>query len=129
MKTLICAGALVLTATLLPAAVDAQTPAPSDGPGQFRFLLEESHTPRGKAVEGYIYNESPWRITNVRLRVLSVDPNGTVTNESSGWVVGDVGAGGRSYFYVPVPAHAASYRATVQSFDKVGFEGPRPEAP
>jgi len=129
MKTLICAGAMVLTATLLPAAVNAQTPAPGDSPGQFRFLLEESHTPRGKAVEGYIYNESPWRITNVRLRVLSVDPNGTVTNESSGWVVGDVRAGGRSYFYVPVPAHAASYRATVQSFDKVGLESPRPEAP
>ena len=64
----------------------------------------------------------------MRLRVLSVDPNGTVTNESSGWVVGDVKAGGRSYFYVPVPAHAASYRATVQSFDKVGMKGVRLKA-
>jgi hypothetical protein len=129
MKTLILAGAMMLTVTLLPAAVNAQTPAPTDGPGQFRFDLEESNTPRGKAVEGYIYNESPWRITNVRLRVQSVDPNGTVTNESSGWVVGDVRGGGRSYFYVPVPAHAASYRARVQSFDKVGLEGARSEAP
>jgi hypothetical protein len=129
MKTLILAGAMMLTVTLLPAAVNAQTPAPSEGLDQFRFHLEESHTPRGKAVEGFIYNESPWRITNVRLRVVSVDSNGTVTNESSGWVVGDVRAGGRSYFYVPVSAHAASYRARVQSFDKVGLEGARPEAP
>jgi hypothetical protein len=74
-------------------------------------------------------DESPWRITNVRLRVQSVDLNGTVTDESSGWVVGDVKAGGRTYFYVPVGAHPARYRASVQSFDTVGLERVRPEAP
>ena len=129
MKTLILAGAIAVTAMLTPVVAEAQSPAPKDAAGQFRFDVEESDTPRGKGVEGYIYNESPWRITNVRLRVQSLDPNGTVTSESSGWVVGDVKAGGRSYFYVSVPAHAASYRATVQSFDKVGLEGARPEAP
>jgi hypothetical protein len=128
MKSLILA-AVVLIATLLTAAVNAQTAESSDGLDQFRFDLEESHARRGKGVEGYIYNHSPWRITNVRLRVQSVDLNGTVVNESSGWVLGDVKAGGRSYFYVPVPAHAASYRASVQSFDKVALEGARPEAP
>jgi hypothetical protein len=120
---------IVVVAGILAAVVAKAQTAATDAPGQFRFDLEESNTPRGKAVEGYIYNESPWRITNVRLRVQSVDPNGTITNESSGWVVGDVRAGGRSYFYVPVPAHAASYRPSVQSFDKVGLEGARPEAP
>ena len=128
MKGLVLLFATVVAGTLAPTAVEAQTPPPQSQ-GQFRFDLEEAHSFRGKAVEGYVYNESLWRITNVRLRVLSVDPNGTVTNESSGWVVGDVKAGGRGYFYVPVPAHAASYRAIVQSFDKVGFEGGRLEAP
>ena len=120
---------IVVVAGILAGGVANAQTAATNAPGQFRFDLEESDTPRGKGVEGYIYNESPWRITNVRLRVQSVDPNGTITNESSGWVVGDVRAGGRSYFYVSVPAHAASYRATVQSFDKVGLEGARPEAP
>ena len=65
----------------------------------------------------------------MRLRVQSVDLNGTVTDKSSGWVVGDVKAGGRTYFYVPVRAHAPRYRASVQSFDTVGLERVRPEAP
>lgn len=118
---------MVVSGIFAAVVAKAQTPA-TDTQGQFRFDLEEADSHRGHAVEGYIYNQSPWRITNVRLRVQGVDPSGTVTNESSGWVVGDVKAGGRGYFYVPVP-RAAGYRASVQSFDKVGLEGSRPEAP
>ena len=66
-----------------------------------------------------VYNGLPWRITNVRLRVDGVDTNGTVTASESGWVVGDVKAGDGGYFYVPVSVPAETYRATVQSFDKV----------
>ena len=83
----------------------------------------------GWGVEGYVYNGLPWRITNVRLRVDGVDANGTVTASVSGWVMGDVKAGDRRYFYVPVSAPAKTYRATVQSFDKVAVEAPRFEAP
>ena len=79
-------------------------------------------------VEGYVSNGLPWRITNVRLRVDSVDASGTVTASASGWVMGDVKAGGRGYCYVPVSA-VKTYRATVQSFDKVAVEAPRVEAP
>jgi hypothetical protein len=118
----------MVTAILAPTVVTAQTPTTSTQ-GEFRFDLEEASSHRGHGVEGYVYNGSQWRITNVRLRVESVDPNGAVTNEASGWVVGDVKAGGRAYFYVPVPSHAASYRATVQSFDRVMLETPRTEAP
>jgi len=117
----------MVTRILAPAVVAAQTPGPAQG--EFRFDLEEASSHRGRGVEGYLYNDSPWRITNVRLRVQSVDPSGTVTNEASGWVVGDVKGGGRAYFYVPVPSHAAGYRATVQSFDRVMLEVPRTEAP
>ena len=99
----------------------AQTP--------FRFEIAESDGPRGLGVEGYVYNGLPWRITNVRLRVDGVDANGTVTASASGWVVGDVKAGDRGYFYVPVSQPAKTYRATVQSFDKVAGERPRIEAP
>jgi hypothetical protein len=118
----------MVTAILAPTVVTAPTPT-TGTQGEFRFDLEEASSHRGHGVEGYVYNGSQWRITNVRLRVESVDPNGAVTNEASGWVVGDVKAGGRAYFYVPVPSHAASYRATVQSFDRVMLETPRTEAP
>jgi len=63
------------------------------------------------------------------LRVDAVDASGTVTASASGWVMGDVKAGGRGYVYVPVSSSAKTYRATVQSFDKVAVEAPRFEAP
>jgi hypothetical protein len=37
--------------------------------------------------------------------------------------------GGRGYFFVPVVSPAATYRATVQSFDKVLLEAPPLQAP
>ncbi len=108
-----------------PRAAEAQQAAQNP----FRLELEDAQSPfRGRAVEGYVYNDLPWRITNVRLRVESVDPTGGVTGESYGWVVGDVKAGGRGYFFVLVPSGAATYRATVESFNKVALEAPT-EAP
>ncbi len=94
-------------------------------PGLFRFDVEQaagSH--RGPGVEGYLHNGLPWRITNVRLRVESVDPAGTVIGEASGWVLGDVAAGGQGYFFVPVSSPAATYRVTVESFDRISREAP-----
>jgi hypothetical protein len=110
-------------------AVRAESPAIS-AETQFRFQLEEAHrSHRGQAVEGYLYNGLPWRITNVRLRVESLDGSERMTSEASDWVVGDVKGGGRGYFFVPVVSPAATYRATVQSFDKVLLEAPPLQAP
>jgi hypothetical protein len=95
----------------------------------FWFRFEQSQSPRGLAVEGYLYNTLPVRITNVRVQVDSIDGNGTLVASASGWVLGDVAAGGRGYFYVPISAHAATYRPTVQRFDKVTLEAAAPQAP
>ena len=120
---------MVVAGVVRPVVAGAQTPA-TDPQNPFRFELEEAQSPfRGRAVEGYVYNNLPWRITNVRLRVESVDPAGRVTGEASGWVVGDVKAGGRGYFFVLVSSRAATYRATVQSFNKVALDTPQFEAP
>jgi hypothetical protein len=120
-------SALVSLMSLLAAPLAAEAQQAAENP--FRFELEEAQSPfRGRAVEGYVYNNLPWRITNVRLRVENVDPTGVVTGESYGWVVGDVKAGGRGYFFVLVSSRAATYRATVESFNKVALEAPT-EAP
>ena len=50
---------------------------------------------------------------------------GTVTDTSMGWVIGNVRAGGRGYFYVPVSTPAPTYRATVQSYDKIAIDSPQ----
>ena len=129
MKKSMLVLAMAAAAVFGPVVADAESPTP-DAQGRFSFELEEAQTPhRGKAVEGYVYNGSAWRITNVRLRVESLDDSGAVKGEGSGWVVGDVKAGGRGYFFVLVAPGAASYRATVQSFDRVAREAPHMEAP
>jgi hypothetical protein len=109
-------------------AAGAQTALASDE-SPFRFQFEQREGPRGLAVEGYIYNALPWRITNVRLQVDSIDASGTLVAFASGWVLGDVAAGGRGYFYVPVSAPAPTYRPSVQTFDKVMLEVPAAQAP
>jgi hypothetical protein len=59
---------------------------------------------RGVAVDGYVCNALPWRITNVRLQIDSIDANRTLVASVSGWVVGHVPAGGRAYFRMMTPA-------------------------
>jgi hypothetical protein len=121
---------LALIATTIGTATvpSAQTAIASDQ-SAFRFEFEQSQSHRGVAIEGYVYNALPWRITNVRLQVDSIDANGALIASASGWVLGDVPAGGRGYFYVPVSPKAATYRPSVQAFDKVMLEAPAPQAP
>ena len=117
--------------TLLVFAMIASTigtaiaPASAGDERAFAFRLEQTEGHRGVGVHGYVYNELPWRITNVRVQVDSVDANGTVIASASGWVVGDVAARGRAYFYVPISAPAPTYRASVQAFDKVMLDAPQ----
>jgi hypothetical protein len=118
----------VMTLTTVASADSVNAdPATADAP--FRFELAQADGHRAPGVEGYVYNGLPWRITNVRLRVEGFDANGTVTASASGWVMGNLQAGGRAYFYVPVSSPAMTYRATVQSFDKVAVEAPPVQAP
>ena len=73
-------------------------------------------------MEGYLYNGLRWRIGNVRVRVESLDPTGQVSGEAYGWALGDVPAGGRTYFVVPIAVRGATYHATVDSFDRMSRE-------
>lgn len=79
-------------------AASAQT-AIANGERPFRFQFEQSKSPRGLAVQGYVYNALPWRITHVRLQVDRIDANGTLVASASGWVPRGVAAGsGCGYF-------------------------------
>ena len=88
----------LMTITTIAGSVVAKVQTPTaDAQASFRFELAQADGPRGLGVEGYVSNGLPWRITNVRLRVDSVDASGTVTASASGWVMGDVKAGSRLF--------------------------------
>ena len=114
----------MIAATIGTATVPGQTAIVGEQP-PFEFQLEQTEGYRGLAVQGYVYNPLQWRITNVRVRVDSLDANGTLLASASGWVQGDVSARGRAYFYVPIATPAPAYRATVQTFDRVMLEAPQ----
>jgi hypothetical protein len=80
--------------------------------------------PSRAKLEGYVYNDSLYRVTNVRLRVVALDGSGDAEGETWGWVFGDVPAGGRAYFALPLSKPAATYRVTVNSFDVVSGGAP-----
>ena len=120
-------GSLMSAVVILLLAVSspAQEAARPDGFLRVQWHVVELPEPIHIRLEGYVYNTLPWRITNVRLLVDSIDSNRMLIASASGWVAGDVAAGGRGYVYVPVSAHVPTYRPTVQRFDKVILDAPQ----
>lgn len=115
----------VVTVALIPWLL--ATPAHAQStlrPGSFH--IEWMRTPEGfrPAVEGYVYNNSNYRIGTVRLRVELLDGADRIVSERFAWVYGDIDAGGRGYFTLPPPAADGSYRITVESFFVISRQAP-----
>src|SRR3989442_6271752 len=102
------AGDTTFMCTLIADENGEKALAASSVESPFRFDLREVTNHRGPAVEGYLYNGLRWRIGNVRVRVESLDPTGQVSGEAYGWALGDVPAGGRTYFVVPIAVRGAT---------------------
>jgi hypothetical protein len=79
-------------------------------------------------VEGYVFNDSSYRIGLVRLRVITRDESGEAPGELLAWVYGDVPARGRCYFSVRVPKAREIVGITIESFKLIAREE-TPESP
>jgi hypothetical protein len=110
----------ILTVLLFPAVAPAQRPQAES------FRVEWVRTPPGfrPAIEGYVYNDSEYRVSSVRLRIEVLDASNQVVGERFGWVYGDIGAGGRAYFVLPGPRSEETYRIAVESFFLVSRQAP-----
>ena len=114
---------LALALLLLGPAVNAQEPG---RPQPHSFRIEWARLPptMRPGVEGYVYNDSRWRVTNVRLRVQAMDGSGRVVRESVAPVWGNVVPRERAFFTLPALADGESYELAVVSFDLISQEGP-----
>jgi hypothetical protein len=82
------------------------------------------------AIEGEVQNDSPFRVSAVRLRVEGFDASGQSVGETSTWTFGNIAPGGRGHFVVPPLPRATTYRITVSAFDRVSREQPAsPQSP
>ncbi len=116
---------LALIAMLLFAvpAVEAQTLAPLVVDWDRYFSVDsQAGVCKGHAiVSGYVINVGMWGTKRIQLLVEGLDAGGHVVGQQVTWLGVDLGPGMRSYFEVPAPAPAASYRVRVFAFDrKVG---------
>src|SRR5262245_46936073 len=70
-------------------------------------------------IRGDVLNDSPYRVTNVRLEIEGLSTDNRSVGRIFVWGVGDIAPGGRTYFAAePIPG-SVSYRATVVSWDLV----------
>jgi hypothetical protein len=116
------AGLLLLLVLLSPAAWAQDFGRPSDE--RFRVSWETRSYSPAPSLEGYVHNDTLYRVSNVRLRVEGFDAERRPVGELLVWAFGDIAPSDRSYFVAPAVPRAATYRITVSSFDVVSRGGP-----
>jgi hypothetical protein len=122
----------VLLLVLAMVLVGTSGYAQSDRPTPNSFRLEWSRRPgwMRPGTDGYIYNESRWRVTNVRVQARALDGSGRLVRETVVSVFGNSVPGVRTFFSLPPIAEGESYQLEVVSFDLISREGPaRDESP
>ena len=116
---------LLLAATaLIVAAASAEAQAPRPTSESFRIEWARRPPSMRPGVDGYIYNESRWRVTNLRVRAVVVDAAGTPVRESVVSVWGNAVPGTRTFFGLPSIGEGEIYQLTVVSFDLISEQNP-----
>ena len=116
-RVLLLALAMVLAGT--------SSYAQSDRPTNDSFRLEWSRRPgwMRPGTDGFIYNESRWRVTNVRVQARALDGSGRLVRETTVSVFGNSVPGVRTFFALPALGEGETYRLEVVSFDLIAREG------
>jgi len=75
-------------------------------------------------IEGYVYNDSTYRIGLVRLTILGRDEPSQAPTPTLAWVYGNVPARGRWYFRVRLPASREVVTVSIESFTLISRDPP-----
>jgi hypothetical protein len=119
-------GALLIAVTALvvvAAVAQAQSPG-RPTPDSFRFEWARRSPSMRPGVDGYIYNDSRWRVTNMRVRAVVVDASGNKVRENMVSVWGNSVPGTRTFFVLPAIAEGETYQLTVVTFDLISEQNP-----
>ena len=116
---------LIAVAALVIAAAVAQAQSPGrPTPESFRFEWARHSPSMRPGTDGYIYNDSRWRVTNLRIRAVVVDAAGAKVRESVASVWGNSVPGTRTFFVLPAIGEGETYQLTVISFDLISEQNP-----
>jgi len=118
-------GTLLVAVTIFVVAAIAEAQAPGrPTPESFRIEWVRRPPSMRPGVDGYIYNESRWRVTNIRIRAVVVDAAGTTVRESTVSVWGNAVPGTRTFFVLPSIGEGEIYQLTVVTFDLISEQTP-----
>jgi hypothetical protein len=101
----------------LPGGIAAMSATPVS---ELRIEWDQVARGRGAVVRGYVYNEHQMRAENVRVRVEQLDADARPLVTRTVYVMGTIPYRDRGYFEVAVPAGGATYRLSIESFDRAG---------
>ncbi len=68
-----------------------------------------------------VFNDSPYRVTDVRLQVEGLDADHHLVGRTLAWAIGDIAPGGETSFVAEPMPGAVRYRITVVSYDLVSL--------
>ncbi|MGH7305932.1 MAG: hypothetical protein ACRELZ_21825 [Candidatus Rokuibacteriota bacterium] len=114
---------LLAVAALVAASAQAQAPD-RPTPESFRIEWVRRSPSMRPGVDGYLYNDSRWRVTNIRVRAVVVDAAGATVRESSVAVWGNSVPGTRTFFVLPSIREGEIYQLTVATFDLISEQTP-----
>jgi hypothetical protein len=118
----LAAGGLIVFAFLGAATAQTQAEVAQSLRVEWHRTTERWRRP---SIEGYVYNDSPYRIGGLQLRLETLDGSDQVVSETFGWVYGNVRSSSRTYFLVPLPPGGGeTIRVTVASFHLIARESP-----
>ena len=114
MKALGFGLALMLAATVAWGQ-DQQLPATD----AFRVSWERETEGLLPRIEGRVHNNSPFRVTDVRLQVDGLDGGSRPVGRTFAWALGEIAPGGDTSFVTEAVPGAVTYQITVVSYDVV----------
>jgi hypothetical protein len=118
-------SALLIAVAILAVAATAQAQGPGrPTPESFRIEWVRRPPSMRPGVDGYIYNDSRWRVTNIRVRAVVVDAAGATVRESIVSVWGNAVPGTRTFFVLPSIGEGEVYQLAVTTFDLVSEQNP-----
>jgi hypothetical protein len=101
----------------MPIAGRAQAQAPPNGSFRVSWQPRPGHLP--PTIEGRVYNNSPFRVTDVQLQVEGLDGGNQRVGERLAWAYGDLAPGRETSYVVETIPGAVTYRISVVGFDVV----------
>ncbi len=115
---------IAVTALFAVAAVAGAQSTPRPTSESFRIEWVRRPPSMRPGVDGYIYHDSRWRVTNLRVRAVVVDDAGSTVRETVVSVWGNAVPGTRTFFVLPAIGEGQVYQLTVISFDLISEQNP-----